>query len=310
MSLDWELGLTNVRNCLYASQINRLENIDERMDEILTFLSSIDTLKAFRLDEGPCREELGRGVSHAIASNSHIKTVIFSPHAYAQTRDLIPWLSAYGTLQHMTSLEMVDMHGADGMSAQDWDFLFQLLSTCTSLKELHVYLNYKCEDAVIHSTARYLGNSCLTKFILLGCISMSDASFHILCNGVAKSSLRMLILGSNVIRTDHLETAAEYLACAIVKSSFLEEVQCSIPHWALQHTTPVKSMDFCFLEIDGSSHWTHFRISRTWKPLLSTNIPESLWSRILERAHAFPETSHGPEGLLYLLLREKPELVP
>jgi hypothetical protein len=310
MSLAWELGLTNGRNCLYASHINLLENVNERVDEIVSFLKSNDTLKVFRLDEGPCREELGRGVSHAIVSNPHITTVIFSPHAYAQTQDLIHWISARETLRRMRNLEMIDMHGADGMSAQDWNFLFHLLSTCMSLKELHVYFTYKCEDAVIHSIARYLGNSSLTKFSLLGCISMSDASFHLLCNGVAESSLRTLTLGSNVIGVAHLETAAEYLACAIVKSSFLEEVQCSIPHWALERTTPVKSMDFCFLEIDGSSYWTRFRINRTWKALLSANIPESLWPRILEKAHAFPETSHGPVGILYRLLRDKPDLVP
>lgn len=310
MSLACELGLTNGRNCLYASHINRLENVNERVDEIVSFLKSNDTLKLFRLDEGPCREELGRGVSHAIVSNPHIKTISFSPHAYAQTRDLIRWISARGTLRRMSSLEMIDMHGADGMSVQDWDLMFQLLSTCTSLKELHVYFTYKCEDAVIHSTARYLGDSSLTKFSLLGCISMSEASFHLLCNGVAESSLRMLTLGSDVIGVAHLETASECLACAIVKSSFLEEVHCSIPQWALECTTPVKSMEFCFLKIDGSSHWTRFRINRTWTTLLSANMPESLWPRILERAHAFPETSHGPEGILYFLLREKPNLVP
>jgi hypothetical protein len=42
------------------------------------------------------------------------------------------------------------------------------------------------------------------------------------------------------------------------------------------------------------------RINRKWMPLLSADFPLNLWSRILAKAHATLETSHGPEGLSFL----------
>jgi hypothetical protein len=117
-----------------------------------------------------------------------------------------------------------------------------------------------------------------------------------------------LRLGRGYFEGSNLETAAECLARAIAESSleqlFVENQMRSV----LSRTTLVRNLDFAFSTIGDDE--LSLKINRKWKPILNANIPLGLWPRILEKAHASPGTSHGQEGILFVLLREKPDLVP
>jgi hypothetical protein len=79
---------------------------------------------------------------------------------------------------------------------------------------------------------------------------------------------------------------------------------------ALLRTQPVQNLDFSFRNIvDKCDKFrrTRMKINREWKPLLRATIPLGLWPQILEKSTR--ETSHGPTGILFFLLREKPDLV-
>ena len=74
---------------------------------------------------------------------------------------------------------------------------------------------------------------------------------------------------------------------------------------ALLRTTPIKDLDFSFSRI--VQHGYEFKINRNWKSLLRADIPLGLWPEVFVKAQS--TTSHGPVGILFFLLREKPELV-
>jgi hypothetical protein len=102
----------------------------------------------------------------------------------------------------------------------------------------------------------------------------------------------------------------ECLAQAIVASSLKKVTirDTQIDASALARTTPINNLDFTFSQ-DGNDT-VHLQIKQKWKLLLNANVPLGLWPRILAKAHTFPETSHGPQGILFLLLKDKADLIP
>jgi hypothetical protein len=303
MSLAQELHPGIGNKYLYVSRINRLENLQQRIDEIVGFIKSNNHLKRVILDESPRGEELRHGLSQAIVSNTRI-TDIRIDHRPCDRQHMFAWITSWGTLEYMTSLKTVIVSRASDMSLQDWDLLVPLLLTCKSLQELEVF---SCDDAAMSVFSRYLGGLSLISLSLHGHINLSEAAFSSLCDGLAGSSLRMLRLYCSVRRAS-VDTAAEHLARAIEESS-LEEVwvESTLLRSALLWTTPVRNFGFC---VSHGNSEVHVRIHRKWKSLLSANIPLALWACILEKAHVSPETCHSPVGILFYLLREKPDLVP
>jgi hypothetical protein len=128
---------------------------------------------------------------------------------------------------------------------------------------------------------------------------------------VAGSQLRKLVVGLE--DGVFVESASESLARAIIAESSLEEVWImSTQDWsALLHTPlPVRNLNFHTVsETRELGATTQMTVNRKWKPLLTANVLLALWLQILEKAHASPETSHGPAGILFHLLRERPDLV-
>jgi hypothetical protein len=311
LSLATELHLSADGNSyLDTSRLNDIENVNNRVGAIVQLIESIN-MKGLLLDEAPASEELGRRVSQAVLSNPHFTSIVFWPGDNVALRDLIPWVSCHGTtLVHMRSLVKVDITGAEHLSMMDWNFLFSLLRTSISLQELEIYFFGRNgrEDAVVSAIARYLGGSFLTNFkytnTSLPRVSFSEAAFASLCDGIAKSSLRELTL--TYFCLSHVETAAEFLARAISQSS-LEHVDVKAQMlWALTRTKPVRDLNFAF----SQSNEGNLIINRKWKPLLGADVPLGLWSHILKKAHTSPETSHGTVGILFILLKEKCDLVP
>lgn len=147
----------------------------------------------------------------------------------------------------------------------------------------------------------------LRTFQFLSNDGLTEAAFVSLCDSVAGSQLRKLVVG---LKNDSfVEKAAESIARAIAESSLEEVWIFSSPDWsAISHTLPVQNLDFAISQIrDGGA--TLMTVNRKWKPLLTANVPLALWPRIFAKAHASPETSHGPAGILFHLLREKPDLM-
>jgi hypothetical protein len=286
---EFGLGVWNGTNPLFASRINRVRNAHNRIDEIVEYIESSE-IGGLRLDEPPVDEERGRRVSQAFASNPHITEISFRPNYNVAIWDLITWLSiSRETLIHMTSLEKMDAV----TPAQDYDALFALLLTSTSLQELVVFCcshDHSCSPV---------------DFIQSGHCFLSRVAVTSLCDGVAESTLQKLTLVQGVLRFLHLKPDVESLARMIAQSS-LEEVTLVPRVWsALLRTEHVKNLDFVLSQIGNDA--SQLRINRKWKPLVSANTPMGLWPRILEKAHA--ETSHGPADVLFYLLREKPNLV-
>ena len=303
MSLSQELHPGIGNKYLYVSRINRLVNLQNRIDEIVGFIKSDHHLRRIILDESPLGEELGRGLSRAIVSSTRI-TDIRIDHGPSDRKHMFAWIASWGTLEYMTSLKTVIVSRASGMSVQDWDLLVPLLLTCKSLQELEIF---SCSDAAMSAFSRYLGGSSLSSLSLHGHINLSEESFSFLSHGLTRSSLRKLTLYCTVRRAS-VETAAEHLARAIEESS-LEEVwvESMLLRSALIRSTPVRHFGFC---VSHGNSEIHLRIHRKWKPLLSANIPLALWAYILEKAQVSPETVHNPEGILFYFLRERPDLVP
>jgi hypothetical protein len=304
--IQWDIDYLRV------SRINTVWNEDNRHDEILEYIEAVQ-VNTLRLDATPVDEEIGLRV----ASNPHITSIIvvnlFGPHS-ATWGDMIRCLAIRETLIHMTGLVKISLHLDYGMSMQDCDTLFSLLLTSTSLRELHVACYKGCDDDVMSVTmsslARFLVDSSLVTFDICCCgVFLSQASFTSLCDGVAESTLHTLRVTFNVGEAINLEPAAESLARAISASS-LEEITLRDTSFrlALRRTTCVRNLDFALSQIGNDED--RMRINRKWKPLLNANTPLGLWHRILAKAHSLPETSHGPVGILFYLLREKPDLVP
>lgn len=137
---------------------------------------------------------------------------------------------------------------------------------------------------------------------------LSETAFVSLCDGVAGSQLRKFYWCA--LDETFLETATESLARMIAESS-LEEVAISnrsLCRSAFSHTLPVRNFDISFSHIDMDG-CPGIKVNRKWKPLLTANVPLALWPKILEKAHVSSETSHGPAGILFYILREKPDLV-
>jgi hypothetical protein len=107
-----------------------------------------------------------------------------------------------------------------------------------------------------------------------------------------------------------VQALAECFARAIAESA-LEQVGMTMQILVtLSCTSPVRNLDFTLSQV-GNERNLLFKINRGWKPLLRTNVPLGLWPFILEKAHVSPATCiHGPEGILFQLLREKPDLIP
>jgi hypothetical protein len=209
----------------------------------------------------------------------------------------------------------------------DWESTFQFFLSSTSLQELKISVKMTrasgplLDDRFVDALAQYLiAATRVQKFALCTDCDLSPAAFVSLCDGIAGSQVRELTLelrqnGDDIAHFE-TETVAEHLAQAIAKSS-LEEVRISSSSFfrsALSHTQPVQNLDFAFSIIDDSSDRNHtvlLKIHRQWKSLntllINETIPLALWPRILAKAHA--ETSHGPAGLLFHILREKPDLL-
>jgi hypothetical protein len=208
----------------------------------------------------------------------------------------------------------------------DWESTFQFFLSSTSLQELKISVTMTMasgpllDDRFVDALAQYLiAATRVRKFALCTDCNLSQATFLSLCDVIAGSKVHELTLelrpnGDGVAHFE-TETVAEYLSQAIVKSS-LEEVRIpssSFFRTALLHTQPVQNLDFAFSVIDDDSsdrnHTVLLKVHRKWKSLLinGDSIPLALWPRILAKAHA--ETSHGPAGLLFHILREKPDLL-
>jgi hypothetical protein len=292
---EFGFGVRNGTNPLSASRINRFLNAHNRIDEIVEYIESSE-IGELRLNEPPLDEERGRRASQAFASNPHITEISFRPSYNVAIRDLLTWFSIGGeTLIHMTSLGKVIIQMDAVTSAQDYDALFALLLTSTSLQELVVFC------------CRYDHASVPVNLNLRRHCSLSRAAFTSLFDGVAESTLQKLTLVQGVVQFLYFDTDIESLARMIAQSSLEEVTLVYPPIWsALLRTEHVKNLDFVLSRIGNDA--TRLRINREWKPLLSANTPMGLWPRILEKAHA--ETCHGPADIIFYLLREKPDLVP
>lgn len=222
-------------------------------------------------------------------------------------RGLIAWLAGRRTHVRLTSLERINIDAGLVASEYDWDLLFELMLTNPSLQELDVSFKHGCDDAFLISFHRYLPwFTSLTILTLSRYDCLPEGTLLSVCNVVAESSLRKFNLRCCIGKKVNLETVAECLARAIAESSLEEVAVDGKMASALSRTRQAKNLDFSFIQNNKG----HLQINHKWRPLLSENLPLGVWPYILEKAHASPETSHGTAGILFFLLRQKPDLVP
>jgi hypothetical protein len=298
---------------LFVSRLNRIENVQDRVEAMVELFASSDRWKAVVVDEPFAADgELWHRFSQAIISNPRIELVFFQC-TQTPLQNLLPWIAAWDMLAHMTSLRMISIFDG-GTSVKDWDFFFSLLLTSTSIQELVIIFRDGCHDAFFSSCARYLLNATTLRRLSMFDMNMtllSEAAITSFCNGVAQSSLQELRLHFRASREANIKSVVDHAAQAIAQSSLEVVVVDSEVCLALSRTTPVRDLDFVFSWIEKyNGSVCHLQINRKWKHLLSANIPWGLWPRILHKAHASPEMSHGREGILFYFLRERADLVP
>jgi hypothetical protein len=245
---------------------------------IESYVNSIRTRRIDRLvlNKPPDDEEFGRRVAQALASNAHIMeiTISLGLSRHGAVQGVIQWLTTStagetptATLATFTNLATmkVEAYGHD-MSVDDWDLIFRLLLTSTSLQELRLFLKSQ-DDRVMSALIQYLiaaSRASLRTFGLDTTDSLSEADFASLCDGVAGSQLRKLILSGNLVNKGRVESGAESLAQAILESP-LEDVviqSSSLLCSALMHTQPVRNLDFTISDIDIDDEYTSININR------------------------------------------------
>jgi hypothetical protein len=278
-----------------ASLFNKVWNASVRIEPFVNYITT-QRFNELVLDERPVDEEFRRRVAQALTSSAHITEIWLSPDPFfgaadVTVRDVIQWLTTStpgqtptATLACFTNLTTMNVNGIyDDRSLEDWELVFPLLLTSTSLQELHLRIQLK-GDRVMRALAQYLRAATrvsLREFSLSTTCSLSEADFASLCDGFAGSQLRKLHLDGKVAEKAYLETetAAESLARAISITS-LEEVKLGNKMWlALFHN------------------------------LVTANIPLGLLPQILEKAHTVSEPSSCSPRILFDLLRENPNLV-
>jgi hypothetical protein len=184
--------------------------------------------------------------------------------------------------------------------------------TNISLQELEIPFSGGCDDAFIQALPRFLSDASslvsLSFTVVTGVAShgwnsgtKEETFFSSLFEAVAQSSLRTFLFFTH--DSDYGPTVAKYLAPAIADSALEQVGMNPALQLALSRTLPIGNLDFVLSQVGCQM----FKINRRWKPLLSQNVPLGLWPLILEKAH---NSIHGPEGIIFYLLRAKPELIP
>jgi hypothetical protein len=314
------------RNYVDSSALNSFWRDHSRDDEMIESL--VDSLRTreincLSLNDPPVDEEFGRRVAQALTSNADIKKISFVPSLRSRgvtLRAVLQWLTVStstagempeATLAHSLSLNKVVVEGPD-YGVEDWNLTFRLLLTSTSLQELELFTrsNWHGDRVMMSALSQYLGAATRVSLRTLELYTdgLSETAFASLRDGVAGSELRRFDWYDH--NEEFLETDIESLARMIAESS-LEEVAMPrfLCHAAFLHTLPVQNLDISFSNIKMDGWCPGMKVNRKWKPLLTANIPLGLWPKILEKAHASPETSHGPAGILFHILRAKPDLV-
>lgn len=326
MTLKEELQLdrTCVQHRFTVSRLNRLENASERIVEIAEFLRATTDIVDMEVDEGPITKEFGARITEAFVSNKSIKRISIWR----------AWFEDCTTLRHMENLQSFDFwRGFVGMTDQEVESIFSLLLTGShSLKSINVrYFSPKGIKADCDSEA---GWNRLALFLLQAatCTSIerlevsyhdlpelspaSVACFPALCRGIAVSALQELYWCDYPVMSDtHSESMARHLSQAIALSS-LDRVfvrKTSPLYMSLLGTKELSHLDYAFSwtavckEFYGKPKG--LQIQRCWKSVVCGNFPMGLWSHILQKAHTSPEESHGSLGIMFCLLRQKPDLV-
>lgn len=332
MTLKEELQLdrTCVQHRFTVSSLSQLENAGERIDEIAEFIRTTTSIVDMVVDKGPVTKEFGRRISEAFVSNKSIKEVSIGP----ARNGCASWLENCKTLRNMENLQTFCFHhGFVGMTDQEAESIFSLLLTGShSLKFIDVTLFPPAEtkddcdsQAAWNGLALFLSQAATCTSIEHLQVSyhnlpeMSPASvacFPALCRGIAVSALRELYWWDfPVISDTHSESMAHHLSQAIALSS-LERVfvrKTSPLYLALLGTEQLANLDYAF-------SWTAVAerfygkpkglcIQRCWKSAVCGQLPMGLWPHILQKAHTSPEESHGSLGIMFCLLRQKPDLV-
>jgi hypothetical protein len=132
-----------------ASALSRINELEKDVDQIVDFIQTSDTIKLVFLDEAPISDEHGRRVSQAITSNPHIEMMVFEYRFQGEGMlDLLSWIGE--TLAHITGLKTILTVVGLGAFVQDWDLLFSLLRTSTSISALAVVFTFpgkgNCDD--------------------------------------------------------------------------------------------------------------------------------------------------------------------
>jgi hypothetical protein len=132
----------------------------------------------------------------------------------------------------------------NAISLQNWNALFTLLNTSTSLHKLEILFGMDCVDAFMTAFSRYLLGSASLLHLNVTVTDSSllpEATFISLCDIVSQSSLRKFSMNCDFAMQVNLEAVAERLARAIAES-LLDEVEVeNRMRLALSSTPPARN---------------------------------------------------------------------
>jgi hypothetical protein len=163
--------------------------------------------------------------------------------------DVLPWLAAHGTLE------------------RDWDLIFPLLLTSSSLQNFVTFYKWNgCDDSIMSVFCTTPWES--LPLFLLDCMmlpKLTKPAYYFPVQWCYLQLIAEVISGGTISGEANHEAVAEHLPLAIAKSSLEEVWVKSEISLALSCTTPVRSLDFAFIETRYDLK--HLKINQKWKPL-------------------------------------------
>lgn len=211
-----------------------------------------------------------------------------------------------------------------------------ILHKCPTLIKVSFYVgDALCETA--KPLAKFLRESVVLKILVLKWnkvrhppmphfrqhreqVPVPNHAIAALFNAMAQSASLQHVMMRGEPAFGNVDLVAKSLTSAVTRSVTIETVESVLSRQyihrvyldALFHTQAVRGLDLCYRKTQETLVTLVVSLNRRlpWKPLLSQNIQPALWPRILAMSILLKEeTSHSPVDALYLLIKEKSDVL-
>jgi hypothetical protein len=307
--------------------IDRMQDADEGevIEEIVEEVLDGNNWNSLILNEA-LDEEVKERIFDALVSSDKIVGILIVPTFVLEVSSMEPMLRK--AIQTLTNLHTISMGLA--LTESEAERILSILRMSPTLKQIILFLG-KCSDGIARPLAKYLRESATLTVLSLNWApllqetdlsTISQDGFASICKGIGEcASLTSLVLDQPPTNNEEANVAARSIALAIAKSKsllgagvsrryreFLGKVRASLALAPI-----VQNFDLCVHERENETDDVlvlFFCRDIPWKPLLSQNMPLSLWPHILCKANTWNHyVSHSPLDALFFLMKEKNDVL-